>query len=414
MKKIITIDGGLRVVHKYNPHVRSVAMGVFIGAGSRAENAKNSGISHFIEHMCFKGTASRSAFQIVEEIDSLGAQINAFTSKEVTAYYTYCIDEYVEKCVEILSDILLNHTFAKEDMDKERGVILEEIAMVADSPDDLSQELAAKAYWGVNSLGMPILGSAKNVKSFTQADLFAYEQTHYVSENTVISVVGNIKEERVVELVKRYFPIKKGAADSSYRNTANKHLGIKQRVKAIEQANLSLVYPSIKAAGIAEPALNILNSVYGSGMSSILFQTLREDMGLAYSVYSYPSAYMDCGVFGVYLGTNPASLEKAVLAIGDINKRLLDKGLTEEEFNRGKQQIKGAYILGQESAMSLMRALARSALADNEYFDIDKRIRLLDEVTNKDVFTLIAKIFSAKPAVGYVGKRLGFDLGKAV
>lgn len=414
MGGIITIDNGLRVAYRYNPHVRSVAMGVFVGAGSRAENTANSGISHFIEHMCFKGTNSRSAFQIVEEIDGLGAQINAFTSKEATAYYTYCIDEYVEKCAEVLSDVFINHTFLKEDMDKERNVILEEIAMVEDSPDDLSQELASKAYWGNNSLGMPILGSAKNVKGFSREDLIAYENSHYVSENTVIAVAGNIDEEQLVRIVKKYFHVKKGPADKSYRNTLNKYVGVKTRIKSIEQANLSLVYPSVKSIGIDEPAINVLNALYGAGMSSILFQKLREDMGLAYSVYSYPSAYMDCGVFGVYLGTNPSSLKRALEAIGDINKKLLDHGFTEEEFQRGKQQIKGAYILGQENSLSVMRALARYALAENEYFDVEKRIRLLDEVTNKDVSALIGKVFGSKPAAGYVGKKPDFDLEKVL
>ncbi len=409
MSGLIRLDGGLRIVHKYISSVRSVAMGVFVGAGSRAEVPGNSGISHFIEHMCFKGTARRTAFQIVEEIDGLGAQINAFTSKEATAYYTYCIDEYVEQCADVLSDILLNHTFLPEEMDKERGVIIEEIAMVEDTPDELSQELAAKAFWGSNSLGRAILGTSDNIKGFTRDDLIEYRDTHYVSDNIVISFAGNITEERAVELVKKYFDIKTGTADKSYMSTARKSSRLIKRIKPIEQANISLVYPSVKSEGIYEPALSILNCAYGSGMSSILFQKLREELGLVYSVYSFPSAYFDCGAFGVYLGTNIASLEKALYSINDINKTILDKGLTEEEFLRGKQQIKGAYILGQESTLSIMRAMARYALAEDAYFDIDQKLLLLEQVSNKHVKELISKIFSEKPSIGYVGRRMPCD-----
>ncbi|NCA67300.1 MAG: insulinase family protein [Clostridia bacterium] len=410
MSGIITLSSGLRIVHKYIPHVRSVAMGIFVGAGSRAETPSNSGISHFIEHMCFKGTKTRSAFQIVEEIDSLGAQINAFTSKEATAYYTLCIDEYVEKCAEILADLFLNHTFLPEEMDKERGVILEEIAMVEDTPDDLCQELAFKAYWGKNSLGMPILGTADNIRRFTSEDLFAYERSHYVSENTVISFAGNISEEKVIEIVKRYFEIPKGQADKLYMKVDGHGSRYLKRNKTIEQANICIVYPSIKIEGLYEPALNILNCAYGSGMSSILFQRVREQLGLAYSVYSFPSAYTDCGVFSLYVGTNPSSLKKALEAVADINKEIMEKGLTKEEFLRGKQQIKGAYILGQESTLAIMRAMARYALGENEYFDIEKRAALLEEVSKKEVNELIAKIFTSKPSIGYVGRKVDFDI----
>lgn len=410
MNRIINLDSGLRIVHKYNPNVRSVAMGVFVGSGSRSETPQNSGISHFIEHMCFKGTKGRSAFKIVEEIDGLGAQINAYTSKEHTAYYTYCIDEYVDKCADILSDIFLNHTFLEEDIQKERGVILEEIAMVKDTPDELSNELAVKAYWGDNALGMPILGSSKNVKKFTSEDLFAYVKDNYVSENIVISFAGNITEEKAVEIVKNYFHVKVGSVNKSYINSKHKSLKANIRVKKIEQANISLVYPSVKISGIVEPALNILNSVYGSGMSSILFQKMREELGLAYSVYSYPSAYVDCGVFSVYMGTNIASLKNALQAIVEINKNLIASGISEQEFLRGKQQLKGAYVLGQESNLAIMRAMARYALTDNKYFDIEEKIKLLNEVSNNNVSDVIDAIFNTKPAIGYVGQKLPFNL----
>ncbi len=415
MSEIIDLANGVKLAYMYIPYVHSVSMGVFVRVGSREETAANNGIAHFIEHLNFKGTKRRSAFTIVKEMDSLGANINAYTSKEVTAYYYQCIDDTVEECTDILADLLINSTFPVEEVERERGVVLEEIAMVNDTPDDLSQELCADAFWREHPLGRPILGSVDNIKKFSREDIVDYVSKAYVSGNIVISVAGNITRERAISLCEKYFifPVGKFSCTSAPFSPSNGAI-LKTSIKDIEQANLTITFPSFRFASSYDPAVNVFNCALGGGMSSILFQRVREQLGLAYSVYSYPSAYEDTGALSVYLGTNPNTLEKAICEVSAIISEIKTNGIGKEAFSRAKQQVMGAFVLGQESGLSLMRAIGKYALSGGIPFNIDDKIRELNQLKYDNVMQVADYVLRKDcVGIGYVGKATGFDIKDA-
>ena len=410
MNKVILLKTGIRMAYTYDPNVHSVCWGVFVGAGSCDESAANNGISHLIEHMCFKGTARRSAFDIVRETDELGADINAFTSKEMTAYYVHCIDESIEPCCDILADIVLYHTFEEGELSREKQVVLEEIDMSADSPDDLVGDMAAAAFWGDSPKARPILGSKENVLSFGREDLFAYQRRLYVSGNVVLSVVGHITEAEAVRLAETYFVFPQGEVAKTYAPYARVPRQCGQS-KDIEQSNLVLSYDGFARYDDRIPALTVMDSVFGGGMSSILFQRVREELGLAYSVYSYPSCYIDGGAFNIYLGTNPAKVGQALGTVAELVADFRRRGIDEAQLARGKQQSKSAYVLGLESNMALMRVQARYLLMRNTPFDATENIALLDAVRVQDVLDVAQHVFAAPPSVGVVAKTIDDYMG---
>ncbi len=388
---------------------RSVSVGVFVRTGSRNESTFNNGISHFIEHVCFKGTATRTCSGLVEEIAEYGANINAFTSKEMTAYYVTCMDVYTDKVTELLADLFLNHTFPPEELEKEKGVVLEEIAMVEDDPEDLCQELCTSAYFGKQPLGMSILGEESNVKRFTKKELDDYVASRYVAENIVISVAGNISEDDAIALVDKYFgSIKRGGCEAASVATLPVY-GAAYKYKKNAQSNLCLAYNSLPYGSDNDAALSVVNTILGGGMCSLLFQRVREQLGLAYSVYTYPSGYYDTGLFYVYLGTNAKTLQKAVIATKDVLNQARKESFSADVLRRGKQQLIGGYVLGQESTEALMRAMGKSALFLNQPFDIDLKVQQLEAVTAEATDAVIRNIFG-KVAVGYVGVKPEFDI----
>lgn len=415
MSEIIDLANGLKLAYMYIPYVHSVSMGAFIRVGSREETDANNGIAHFIEHLNFKGTKRRSAFSIVKEMDSLGANINAYTSKEVTAYYYQCIDDTVEECTDILADLLINSNFPLEEVERERGVVLEEISMVNDTPDDLSQELCSEAFWRGHPLGRPILGSVDNIKRFSREDIMNYAANAYVSGNIVISVAGNITKERAISLCEKYFVFPSGKFSSTpavFQQAEGPVL--KTSVKDIEQANLTLAFPSFRFASKHDAAVNVFNCALGGGMSSILFQRVREQLGLAYSIYSYPSAYEDTGTLSIYLGTNPSTLEKAIREVSAIVSEIKTNGIGEEAFMRAKQQVRGAFVLGQESSLSLMRAIGKYAISGGRSFNIEEKIKELSSLKYDDVMQVADYVFSKDSVgIGYVGKAAAFDIKEA-
>lgn len=408
---IINFDSGLRLVHKQMQGVRSVAIGVMIGVGSASENEKNNGISHFIEHMLFKGTQKRSAFDIVCEVDGLGAQINAYTSKQSTCYYTISVDDYAENCMDILSDILYNSKFDAEEMEREKGVVLEEIAMSEDTPDDLCMENLGSAFFNGCSLGYTILGNGDNIRSFKADDLRKYIKDNYGSGNMVVSIVGNIEKQKAIDLVSKYFD--KGIFNSNYQmeKIANEPKSNSVIVnKPLEQSNIAIAFPSLEFGAKNYMSLLALNSAFGGGMSSRLFQEVREKSGLAYNVYSYPSAYFGNGVYSIYLGTNPKTSKQALECIKNEILKLKANGLNEQELERVKKQLKGTYALSQESSSSLMRVFGRNALFLNECFDFDQKINEIEQITMDSVNEIIEQIFDFDKAVtSYVGKEIDFD-----
>lgn len=417
MKKIKKYNNGLTLVYQHAPMVRSVAIGIFVNVGSINENNKNNGISHFIEHMSFKGTKNRNAFDIVKEIDNIGAQINAYTSKVCTCYYSVCVDENTELCAEILSDIYFNSTFPEDEIEREKGVVMEEISMTKDTVDDFCIEMANTAFYKGHPLARPILGTKNNVKSFTQKDLFDYVDKHYTADNTVISIVGNITFAEVENLLNKYFIPEFGAkkAEKSKIGVAKTNSVFVKKFKKVEQSYLVFMFPGISFSDELAGAIKVFNTAFGYGMSSRLFQNIRERQGLAYSVYSYPSFYKDEGYCLIYVGTNVASVEKATVAIRNEIEAVIKDGITKEEFERGKAQIKSAFVFGQESTSNLMMLYGKYASMTGELIDIDSKIEEFDNITKDDIDNVIAKIFDfSKVTASYVGPKCDVDLLKLI
>jgi len=400
-------DNGLKLIVKKIDGLLSVTTGIMVGAGSVDENDENNGISHFIEHMTFKGTKTRTSFEISDSIDRVGAQINAFTTKELTCYYTKSTAEHFEKSVDILSDLFFNSIYLKEEMVREKGVILEEISMSNDTPDDLCMDYLAEAYFGNDGLGRTILGSSKNVRSFTKKDVLKYMNENYYPENVVISVAGNVDFETAEKFVEKYFSnnfvvknvnkIEK-MTDNIYTN----HLFKK---KNIEQLHIGLAFPSIKNDDPMTNALAISNIVLGGGMSSRLFQKIREELGLAYTVFSYLSAYKNSGIMTVYAGINPKNKQIAVDSIINLISTFKKEKLTQDEFLRGKEQMKSAFIMGQESTSSQMLLYGKYFLISNKIFDFENKIAEIGNVTLEEVNNAIDTNYEIeKMASACVGK----------
>lgn len=406
MVKVKTYPNGLRVIVKEIEYVQSVTMGIMVGVGSAFETQSENGISHFIEHVNFKGTEKRTAFDISDEIDSIGAQINAFTSKDVTCYYVKCIRDHVEKSFEILSDIFLNSVYPKEELDKERTVIIEEINMTEDTPDDLCIDKLATAFFGNRGYGATILGPMENALRFSRDDIFNYRKKYYVPKNTVISFAGKVKYEEVIDMVDKYF------ADYQGESIYVPHL-VETNVytndvcvdKSIEQVHFGLAIPSAEISSDKRYASLCLSSILGGGMSSRLFQSVREKRGLAYSVYSFMSSYKEAGVLYIYAGVNPKTVKSAYDCILEELNGLSNNGITLKELNRAKEQIKGSTALSSESTSSLMMSYGKRLLLTNDIFDIEKELNKLSSLTLEDVNQLAKEKFnSSVMATSIVGK----------
>ena len=391
-------NNNLRLVHKPMSGIRSLSIGVWVGAGSAFERPDENGVSHFIEHMLFKGTKKRTAFEIADAVDSLGAQINAFTAKECTCFFTKSVDEHAENCFEILSDLLFNSVFSAKEAKKEKAVVCEEISMVEDTPEDVCHELLASAMFDGHCLGQTILGKPDTVNGFDKKIISDYMKRRYTASNTVIAVAGNLSAETAEDLTRRYFfePFK-NTADSPWPLCLPVHTNkFLSRVKPIEQANIAIGFPAVPFNSTRTYAVMLFNNIFGASMSARLFQKVREELGLAYSIYSYVSVYKHCGLFSIFCGTNPQSAEKAAAAIrGEIDKLLKD-GITAEEFARGKAQLKGGFILGHESTSAVMNVLGKTLLTNGEVFDTDDRVARIDAVTPDDVRAVYREIFDYK------------------
>lgn len=415
---MINFDSGLRLVFVENSAVRSVAIGVFVGAGVVKETAEQAGISHFIEHMVFKGTQNRSSFDIVNEIDSIGAQINAFTAKEYTCFHTVSIDTNAQKCADVLSDMYFNPKFDALELEKERRVVLEEINESQDTPDDLCMEKLMCTFFDGCALEKPILGNKETLSSMTSETLKAYHDKHYVPQNTVIAIAGNISEKDAVELVNKYF-------ESKFENTKpyenipvnvrpNSSVMCKEK-KTIEQAHIAMAFPSYAYNDDRAVAMQLMSIIFSTEMSSRLFQSVREKHGLCYTIYGYPSAYETNGAFVIYTSTSPKNAQKAVEAIRDEIKLLLEKGVSDEELNKGKEQLKTSLVLGQESTSAMMRAFGSHALRTGELYDFDKRIEYIDSVTKQDVLDVSRQIFDFSNAcMSLVAPKVDLDLLKTL
>ncbi len=399
-----TLKNGVRVVVKRMEGLLSVTMGVLVGTGAAFEKDKEDGISHFIEHMQFKGTEKRTAFGISDAFDALGAQVNAFTGKDLTCYYAKATSDHAEEAFDLLADLFLNSTFPEEEMEREKGVVLEEINMDADSPEDLCLDLLSRAAFGNKNYGRNILGPAENVKGFTREDLFAYKKERYCPGNIVVSFAGNIDVALAEELAERYFGAMKPAPVCSREKKIDWSSGNMFREKKIEQAHFAFGFPAVERENPAFYATQVMNAVLGGGMSSRLFKKVREEMGLAYSVYSYSSHYAETGLLTVYAGVNPKKAEEAARAVLSVIEELKQKGVSEEEFLRGREQMKSGSIFSQENTSSQMLLYGKQMLYTGEVYDFEKKMAELSALTRGDVMEAIAQNFDfSRVAVSSVG-----------
>jgi len=401
----IVLDNGLRIVTEYIPYVKSVSIGIWVEAGSRKENLENNGISHLIEHMLFKGTKNRSAKEIAESIDNIGGQINAFTSKECTCYYVKVLDNHIDVAIDVLSDMLFNSLFDSDEIIKEKSVIYEEVKMYEDSPEDLVHDLLSQTIFNGNPLSYPILGSRESLEKIKREDILAYYENYYVPSNTVLSIVGNFNFEETIKIIKKYFSKwePKKRIIEKYDTPVICH-NISKKKKNIEQLHFCLGTEGIPQGEDDLYALLILNNIFGGSMSSRLFQDIREDKGLVYSIYSYPSSYKDIGIFTIYAALNPDFFIDVIDIIME-NINIIKKDyLTEDEIYKSKEQLKGNYILGLESTSSRMTSIGKSELLFGKIISPQEIAAKIDRVELKDIIKVVNRIFDKnKYNVAYVG-----------
>jgi predicted Zn-dependent peptidase len=376
------------------PKSRSVSIGVWVKVGSRHEPQELGGISHFIEHMFFKGTKKRTAKDIAIEMDALGGELNAFTSQETTTYYAKVLDEHLPAAIDILSDILLASKFDPAEMEKERKVILEEIKGVEDTPDDYIHELFTSTVWPDNSLGRPILGTKETIKALKHENIIAYIENYYSPREIVISVAGNFEHARLIELLNASFGTLSRAGVPKQESAPTFTRAVVVKKKQLEQVQVCLGCNGLYYTHDDRYVNWALNTVLGSGMSSRLFQEVREQNALAYTIYSYVSSYRDTGLYTVYAGTDPSSALEAVRLIVKEMKKIKDEGITPAEEARTRTQIKGNLVLSLESSNSHMSRIARQEIYFGKYISIDDIIRSVEAVTAEQVQQMARKLFT--------------------
>lgn len=398
-----TLSNGLRIVAEQIPTYRSVSFGIWIKTGSRNEDAANNGISHFIEHMLFKGTDRYSAKDIAEIFDGIGGNVNAFTAKEYTCYYAKVLDTHLPLAVDVLSDMFFNSRFDTEELDKERNVILEEIAMYDDTPDDLVHDLISRAAYSDHALAYSILGTEQNLRAMQPDTLKQYMRERYSIPNIVIGMAGNI-DESVIELLERHFGSFGNAGTKAMLTTPNYAGEALFHAKKTEQNHICLALPGFSLQDPLLYPMILLNNLIGGGMSSYLFQEIREKRGLAYSVYSYHTAHIDTGLFTVYMGTAPKQTNEVLKVTMDVLKGIADNGLTEEELRKGKEQLKGSFILSLESTSSRMNRLGKNELMISKHYTLDEILAMIDAVSQDDIRALLSHLFSKPFALAMVGK----------
>ncbi len=381
-----TMDSGVRVVMERMEGVRSVSIGVWVDTGSVRERGDEAGASHFIEHMLFKGTSRRSAEQIASEMDAVGGNLNAFTSKECTCFYAKVLDEHLPIAVDLLSDIVLHSRFEPEEIRKEQGVVIEEILMTEDSPEDLVAETSNELFFDGDPLAHPILGTQETVRGFTREDLLSYMDEHYTAANMVVACAGHFNEETLMRLLEQHFdaePRGSGARPLSQAYPGGRRVRFVK--KDIEQVHLNLMLPGVARDSAEQFPLSVLSNAIGGSMSSRLFQTIRERLGLAYSVYSYPMSYTQTGCFALYAGTGEKQAEEVTRRILEEIARVREEGLGEEELVRCREQLKGSWILGMESSGAHMNTIGKLALLQKRVYNEQDTLRRIEQVSEEDI-----------------------------
>ncbi len=416
MVTINQLKNGLRVAIEEIPYVRSISFGIWVNNGSRNESRETNGMSHFIEHMMFKGTKDRSARDIAEEMDAVGGQINAYTTKEYTCYHTRVLDKHFEIALDVMSDMFLNSRFDDTDIQRERQVIVEEINMYDDAPEELVHDKLQEEIWSGSALGMPILGTEESIGAFNSNMMKEYLYRNYQPANTVISVAGNVNTESVMELLEKYFGGWSPERELEHFQDKTVYLPKVLKIERnIEQVHLVLAFQSFERDSEYKYVLSVLNTVFGGGMSSILFQRIREAHGLTYSIYSYLSSYLDTGLFAVYAGMSPGQTRKVIGLLFDEIRLLKETGIPEKVLAKTKEQIISNYIIGTESTVNRMTAAGGSVLVRNAVQTPEEIIEKIESITQEDIHFVIEHIFKPEniscSAVGNVGK---FDFDKII
>jgi predicted Zn-dependent peptidase len=408
------LANGVRVITEPMSHVRSVSVGIWICSGSRREVGEQNGLSHFIEHMLFKGTTTRSAEDIARSVDSIGGNLDAFTAKELVCLNTKVLDEHLSQAFDVLADLVLHPLFREEDIEREKGVILEEIKMEADSPDYLVHEIFSSNFWKDHPLGKPILGTRETVKRFDRAAIHGYYADVYAPSNLVVTAAGNLTHQRLVDLVRGQFESLPPGAPPPPEAVPGAHARISLRnKKQLEQVHLCLGVPSYPLPHRERFACYLLNTLLGGGMSSRLFQNIRERQGLAYAVFSELSPYRDTGCLSIYAGTSIENAPKVVDAIVKEFRQLKEQRVGEEELRRAKDHLKGSLMLSLESTGSRMSNLARQEIYFGRFFTLDELVQSIEAVAAEDVLRIALEFFDSKQiALTVLGALGNFKIGR--
>jgi len=389
--KKTVLKNGITLLTETMEDVRSVAMGIVVGAGSGLEQDPVAGISHFIEHMAFKGTSKRSAFDIASELDAVGGKMNAYTSKELTTYYAVTLDKHIDIAADVLTDIFLNSVYDSKEMELEKGVIVEEIKMYEDTPDELIHDFFMETIFHGHPLGRPTIGHEQSVRSIDRGKMLDYIKENYTPDNIIISLAGNLKHEDAVKLIEPSFSVMKGKFPVSNRVPPTIKKAVKLKYKKTEQVHMCLGTKGPSQVDEDRYAFSILDTVLGGSMSSRLFQEVREKRGLAYAIYSYNGALKDCGLYVVYAGTSKENFRKVVdLTIEEFNK-IKKNGITKEEMERSKEHLKGSLVLGLESTSSRMSYLAKSQFYFGRIITIDEIFEKVDALAPDDIMAAANK-----------------------
>ena len=412
MFKKYTLKNGIRIVCEQIPYVRSVSFGIWVKTGSRNEDLKNNGVSHFIEHMLFKGTEQRTAAEIAESIDNIGGQLNAFTGKECTCFYTKTLDEHIDIAIDVLSDMFFHSVYSKKDIAVEKKVILEEIGMYEDSPEELVHDILSETVWDGSSVGYPILGTRKSLRGVNREAILEYLSERYTPDNIVISVAGNFDESMLFDLLERYFgewTMKAGRKSGMQMVEFKPGLCIKE--KDTEQVHICIGFEGVENGDDRLYPLLAVNNIFGGGMSSRLFQRIREKKGLVYSIYSYPTVYKDAGLYTIYAGMKPSQLNEVVDLVYDEVRLLVKKGISAQELEKAREQLKGSYILGLESTSSRMNSIGKSELMLGYINSPEEILEKINAITMDGVNEIINSVFKLEQkGISIVGSlKSGFD-----
>ena len=409
----ITLPNGLRIIGERIDHFRSVSVGLWLGAGSQYETIQEAGLSHFLEHMVFKGTKKRTARQIAEEMDAVGGQLNAFTAKECTCFYAKVVDEYLQLAMDVIADLATAPVFDPGELEKEKGVVIEEINMAEDTPEDVVFELLMLAHYGDQPLSRPILGTARQIQGYQSDDLRRYWSRMYKPQNAVLALAGNYDWDAVVQMAGEFLGdwSPEGLDRGPFVTHAVKPT-VLTREKDIEQVHICLGFPGLSTGDDRNFELSIFNSVYGGAMSSRLFQKIREDRGMAYSVYSYPNAYTDTGMLAVYAATNPEAANEVIDMIAAEARAIAEGGLTREEFAMAREQMKAGYIMGLESTSARMQSIGRRLLLLDKTRTETETIDRINRIDYDAVNALMRETLTAPYSVALVGKGVGEIAGR--